>query len=340
MKRSAPTIGLEPIWRHSLGDYLSAAAWSPEGTLVAAGSLAGDAVVLDGASGRVLTTLPTHEMGVLSLGWSHDGAHLAVGGQDGVAGIWSRADGRERVVASDGWVTCAAWSPRAALLALGSGRQVQVVGPDGEVAATFAGQASTVTAVVWSPDGRLVGVGCYGGVPWYEPGAGDRPKHRFAWKGSILTLAVAPDGSWLAAGNQDNSVHVWELWSGDDLEMTGYPAKVQHLAWDQTSRHLAVGNVGEITVWSFAGKGPRGSKPTFLEGHDRHISALCYQHQGRMLASGSADGRLALWATPKRTTPCEVVELGSEVSLAAWRPDDGALLVGSASGDVGVLGLG
>jgi WD40 repeat protein len=59
-----------------------------------------------------------------------------------------------------------------------------------------------------------------------------------------------------------------------------------------------------------------------------------------MLASGSADGRLALWATLKRTTPCEVTELGSEVRVAAWRNDDGALLVDTAAGDISLLRLG
>jgi hypothetical protein len=42
----------------------------------------------------------------------------------------------------------------------------------------------------------------------------------------------------------------------DVLGHDGYPAKVQHLAWDQSSRHIAVGNIGEITVWNFADKGP------------------------------------------------------------------------------------
>ncbi len=56
-----------------------------------------------------------------------------------------------------------------------------------------------------------------------------------------------------------------------------------------------------------------------------------------MLASGSADGRLALWATPKKTNPVEVTELGSEVSVLSWAPDDLSLLVATAEGDVGVL---
>lgn len=36
--------------------------------------------------------------------------------------------------------------------------------------------------------------------------------------GSGKTTLLNADGRWVASGNQDASVHVWRLWSGDDAE--------------------------------------------------------------------------------------------------------------------------
>ncbi len=55
------TIG-PPAWRAALDDHVEALAWSPDGTRLAAGSLAGDAVLLD-AAGDVTAKLASHPIG-------------------------------------------------------------------------------------------------------------------------------------------------------------------------------------------------------------------------------------------------------------------------------------
>lgn len=118
--------------------------------------------------------------------------------------------------------------------------------------------------------------------------------------------------------------------------MSGYPTKVEHLTWHHSSRYMAVGNLGEITVWDFSGRGPQGSRPRQMEGHDRHISALAFQHRGDVLASADADGRLVLWdGTARRARPLDRLDdLGSAVSCLAWSPDDRHLMVATAAGRV------
>jgi WD40 repeat protein len=122
------------------------------------------------------------------------------------------------------------------------------------------------------------------------------------------------------------------VWSAEELTMQGYPTKVEHLAWHHTSRWLAVGNLGEITLWDCASRGPSGRRPRQLEGHTRHISALEFQTQGDLLASGGADGLVLLWdSSSKGTEPVARIEVDEAVSALAWSPDGDRLLVATAA---------
>lgn len=323
-------------WNHGFDDYVSVLTWEPDGDRLAAASLDGTVRILDGRDGAVVAKLADHPMGVLAAAWAPDGRLVATGGHDGVARVTDATDGTTVEVGGDEWVACLAWRPDGTLLAIGSGRTLRLVAPDGTVVLTSEPTQSTITSLVWSVDGRRVGASCYGGVGWYEPDHGPAPVKHFAWKGSLLTLAVSPDGRWLTGGAQDQSVHIWRLWSADDLEMSGYPTKVEHLSWHHSSRYLAVGNLGEITVWDFSGRGPSGTRPRQLEGHDRHISALSYQHRGDLLASGGADGKLLIWdGTRRPDRPVDrIADTGAPISTLAWSADDRRIATAHADGRV------
>lgn len=329
-------------WRSALADWVEVVVPSPSGEVAAIGSLAGDAVVVDLRTGDVIATLADHAMGVLATAWSPDGSTLAVGGQDGAVRRYG-GDGRTLGEAAlGGWVAALAWSPDGRYLAAAAGRRVHLL--DGTGAATaLEEQTSTVTALAWSADGSRLGVAAYGGVRWYEP---DRlpdtaPARSMAWKGSLLSLVTAPDGRWACSGAQDNSIHLWRLWSGDDLQMSGYPSKVEHLAFHHDSRWMAAACLGEVTVWDFGGKGPAGRAPATGEGHDRHITAIGWQPGGDLLASAGADGRVALWPSPRRAgqtlRAAAVADHDTSASTLAWLPTGDGLLVGRADGAVELL---
>lgn len=324
-----------PLWSVGLSDYVSALAWSPDGRRVAAGSLAGESVLVDAATGAVAAQLPVHTLGVLAMAWTPDGARIATGGQDGLVRI-HRADGTSASASDLGaWVAALAWRSDGTQLAAGAGRVLRVIGPDGEHLLEGKPATSTITDVAWAVNKRRVAAASYGGVGWYAVEHGPEPVKHFAWKGSILCLAPSPDGRWLTVGAQDNTVHIWRLWSADELEMNGYPTKVEHLAWHHASRWMAVGNLGEITLWDFAGRGPGGRRPQQIDAHTRSIAALAFQPRGALLASGSRDGTVAVWDTaPKVAVAASQRGYGDEVATLAWSPDGTRLAVALASGQI------
>lgn len=305
--------------------------------LVAAGSLGGDAVLID-AAGGIVAKLVDHDFGVLSASWSPGGDVVAVGGHDGLVRLYDRSSDAVATVSTGGWVAALAWSPDGGLLAVGAGRSLTLVRAAGGVVHRFDEVPSTVTAVAWSPDGKRVGVTSYGGITWYDPTAPTRgPVRRHEWKGSLLALALSPTGRWACAGSQDATIHLWKLWSGGDLSMSGYPAKIEHLAFRSDGRWMASACLGEITVWDFA-KSPAGTAPASGEVHGRHISAMAWQPNGDMLASAGADGRVVLWPSPRRPgqalQPLAVTSEGAAIGAMAWDQSGSALTIGRADGEV------
>ena len=326
-----------PAWRASFGDYVHSVAVAPGDAMLAVGSLSGEAAII-GDGGAFTVDLPHHPLGTLCVAWSPDGALVATGGQDGVARVCTR-DGNEHAVATGtGWVAALAWAPSGAHLGVACGRTVVVLDLATGQQHVFGPLGSTVTALHWAPNGTRLGATSYGGVSWFDLQQPDlsRPARHHPFKGAPLSLVVDPTGKWACAGYQDASIHLWKLWSGDDLAMSGYPAKIEHLGFRGDGKWMAAACLDELTVWDFSGKGPRGRAPAAGTAHDRHISCLAWQPGGSILATGGADGRLVLWPSPHSVTapltPVAVWELDAAVSALAWTPDGAAVVVGTSDG--------
>ena len=78
-------------------------------------------------------------------------------------------------------------------------------------------------------------------------------------------MVLSPDGDIVACGSQDNSVHFWRRSTEEDSMMSGYPGKPSALAFDDTGTLLATGGGEAVTVWSFQGSSPEGTRPGVLE---------------------------------------------------------------------------
>lgn len=341
------------LWHVARADAVNVVSVDPSATLILVGDLAGHAVLLDAEDGRSRAELADHPLGVLAAAWSPDGRIVAVGGADGSVHGYDRHGQRLWSVQRSGWTGAVAWSPDGAVAALSIGRNVTLTAADGSWVRDLGAQPSSVTDLVWAGGrsaGRqpMLGVACYGGVRWFdvlndEPAAdtgqytaegGLQPTRVFAWQGSLLCLTVAPDGRWVASGNQDASVHIWRLWSASDAEMTGYPSKVTELAWDHTGRWLAVGSAPVVTLWDHRGRGPQGRRPVTLEGHTETVTALAWSPASTMLLAGAADGRLLCWPFTRTRghTPRTVATCPARISRLAFAADEQLLIADDAGG--------
>ncbi|HEX4205222.1 MAG TPA: WD40 repeat domain-containing protein [Ktedonobacteraceae bacterium] len=339
-KRVTGNLNTAQQWRAQLDDHVNSLVWSPDGQWLAAASVSGPITIFDGKTGQVRHTLIGHRFGTSEIAWNDAGTLLASAGQDGKVRLWDRESGeiRQEFEGGSAWVEHLAWVPGGDLLASAAGRSLRVWNAaTSQMVQEYPPHSGTIYDVQWQPHAPLLISAAYGGMHFWLPDSTNLVRS-LTWKGSILVIACSPDGRYIATGDQDSTVHFWMVQTGQDLQMYGYPTKVRELSWDGTSRYLATGGSDVVTVWDCSGKGPAGSKPIELAGHDAFISALAFAHRGLLIATASADGRLIFWQIGKQKQPHPLVQAAfdSSISQLTWSPDDRLLALGTESGLVTV----
>ncbi len=332
---SSPRGVLRWDWSAAVGDYAIAGGWTLHGEALVVGDAAGGVYAFDGKTGATIwTQRGVHEGGVLAVAIHPNRPTFATAGQDGRVLVWSAAEGRVSLAieVGNGWVENVAWSPDGKWLAASCSRQVHAYGADGVKTWRFHDHPSTVSAIAWSSAEELA-TACYGRVTFFDASTGEL-RQKLEWMGSLVSMVLSPDGEIVACGSQDNSVHFWRRSTEQDAIMSGYPAKPSVLAFDDTSTLLATGGGEAVTVWSFRGSGPEGTRPGVLEHHVKTVTALAFARRGMRLASGARDGGVVVWSLGRdgQGYPIGSAPVADVVGTLYWRPDGRALAALDAQG--------
>lgn len=339
MSSTDPRGVLRSGWSAGVDDYAITGGWARNGELLAVGDSAGGVFGFDGKTGATRWAHPgVHAGGLLAMAVHPSGDRIASAGQDGRVLIWSARDGEltRSLTLGRGWVDNVCWSQDGQWLAASLSRTVHVFGVDGEKAWQSGEHPSTVSALAWAGSKELA-TACYGRVAFFSASSGQL-QQTLEWKGSLVSMVLSPSGDVVACGSQDNSVHFWRRSTGQDSMMSGYPGKPSALAFDATGTLLATSGGELVTVWSFAGDGPEGTRPGQLELHVEPITALSFARRGMRLASGARDGAVVVWSL-RRDGGGGVVGaalLDATIAELAWRPDGRALAALDARGGVSV----
>lgn len=168
-------------------DAVHAAAFSPGGTLVIAGSNDNTARLWDATTGRPIGQRMTHPAGVSFLAISPDGRTVLTGCADGKARLWDTTSGR------------------------------LVLRPE----ADRAGHQDAVGVVAFSPEGRSFITGGFDETARVWDTSTGRPvgpplRHR----GAVWAAAFSPDGRMVLTGGEDGKLRLREVATGQPLGPT------------------------------------------------------------------------------------------------------------------------
>jgi CRISPR-associated protein Csx3 len=219
-------------------DTVQSVAVSPDGKVIASGSLDKTIKLWNLTTGQLLATLKGHSSVVLSLAFSPDGQILASASnmavQDGNIKLWNVGTRTlQRTLGGrllDLRVSCLAFSPDGETLATGhvdAAIRLWHLG-SGKVQRILRGHGWDVRSVTFSPDGQLlISAGVDSAIKIWNsrtgkllhtfnrPSPSDLVGSLVSWfdssTGSIWSVSISPDGQTIASGGSDQPIMLWNV---------------------------------------------------------------------------------------------------------------------------------
>jgi eukaryotic-like serine/threonine-protein kinase len=192
-----------------------------------------------------------------------------------------------------------------------------------------------VRGAIFSRDGNLIAAGYEGFIPPRRPGGavvwrllGDQQGAFLGGhEGSVLGLALTPDGNTLATASGDRTVRVWDLAARREaLVYRAHTSIVYTVAASPDGTLLAsAGDDRVIRLWERA----TGRDVRVLQGHEDSVWALAFSPDGKLLASAGHNQTLKLWDVRTGELRSTLVGHAGQVVAVAFSPDGRKLASGS-----------
>lgn len=279
---------------------------SPDGNLIAAGSMDATTKLWDVRTGKSIHTLRGNDGGITSVAFSPDSTKILIGSVGGTIKLYEAASGKE-LMTFGGQGDTAVGRGHSVLSLSFSADGLRVVSGDtgrmvriwsvktGLQERVLSGHHGPVKSVSFSADGRLVlsaggdeKVG--GSCKWWDLASGKELGEAYG-PDYIKFAAFTPDGKKVLLGG-GTTLKLWDVRLHRQLSTLENHGFVDCAALSHDGRvALAAGSSGIINVWDINS----GRLIRSLDGHRNTVFSLSFGPDDRTAAAGDADGIIKLW---------------------------------------------
>ena len=245
--------------------------------------------------------------------WSPDGRFFALGGEQGV-NIWEAPFLQSQHFFHTKSVSSLTWHPSGDQLASSSkwdktiriwdannGENVQTI--------DLSGENALVNAISWDLKGKyLARAGSDKRVSLWGDAKGSYTVFFADSESEILSMSWDPKGDYLATVSQDNKVRLWNLSTARcEKTLSEHSAAVTSVHWHPTGDYLASASKDTILIWQPS----TGECKTTIK-HDEPVRAVCWQLNGKRLATASGNKKVSVWKI-------DLAETDSAACTASWK---------------------
>jgi WD40 repeat protein len=108
----------------------------------------------------------------------------------------------------------------------------------------------------------------------------------------IWNVAFSPDGRWLAASNNDNSISLWDAATLKDGATWRGPGQLRMTVFSPDGKTLAAGHInGAVALWDVAA----GKKQATILAHEGIILGVAFSPDGKTLVTTGIDRAVRIW---------------------------------------------
>jgi WD40 repeat protein len=281
------------------GDSIRALAYNPQGSRIATIGIHSPVKIWDAASGKELPALERASTGN-TVQFNRAGDRLLAAGEEGIR-VWDTHSGR--LVAQTRFfptaLVTATFNSKGSLIASADGSDTVSIwdAQTGKLLQSLL-HKSDVRNVCFDRSGDEVIAGGEDGAVYVWNAKSGTFRIRLGEPsemsvGSVFSLAVSPEGSYLAVGTDDGTVSVWDLLSGRLLwKMTKHRMGILSIAYNGRGTRIATAGIdGSAKLWDAA----TGALLVNLAEHSNTIRIVRFSPDGSHLLTASDDRSARLW---------------------------------------------
>lgn len=283
--------------------------------------------------------LTGHEAAVRSVAFGPAGQTLLSGSHDNTLRLWNLGEAVElKALRGHGSrVESVALGPEGKFAASGSqDGTLRVWDVDGYVESqtlgskTLAGHADAVLAARFAADGRVLTASRDRTAKLWDAEGNELAKFAQGHEYLASTAVFFDAGRKLATGAGDNTVRIWNVGTGAELQVLRGTGRVGTVAVDPSGQWLATGGANNLVRWWDLASGEQLAS---LEGHEAEVTAAAFHPELALLATGDDRGEIRLWQFDGQQASLKEALRGHNGTVTELEFGPTGELLYSASGD-------